>query len=219
MNKKKATPTKQGRSRISPQQGPVSLKNAPQQDPVVDLNRHRFSRPNTGPSHQRTGNIIWLLVAHRSDAKLFKSAGRHADVRLVREFDFPDGRRQNREIDTDAKGSRYSGAAGRGNSRSGTGPSSQMKHGLDPHVEAAEHLSDLFAKDLAIILRDGRTHEEFDELILVAEAGFLGKIRSFLDKETGRRVIRTLNRNLTGLPMPALVEHLNELVLNRRQVA
>lgn len=162
--------------------------------------------------------MIWILVAHRADARLFKSSGRLGDVRLVRELDFPDGRRQNREIDTDAKGSRYSTSAGRGNgsSHGGGAPASQMKHGLDPRMEAVEHLSDIFAKELAVILREGRTHNEYDDLILVAEPGFLGKVRKFLDKDTARKVVSTIDRNFTGLPMPELVKHIDELAHEAR---
>src|SRR5689334_21505899 len=128
--------------------------------------------------------MIWILVAHRADARLFKSSGKRGDLRLAREFDYPDGRRQNREIDTDGSGKRFVSTGGRDKA---------TQHGLDPQMEAAEYLTDVFAKELALILRDGRTHNEYDEVILVAEAGFLGKIRKFLDKATSRMVSEARN--------------------------
>ncbi len=163
--------------------------------------------------------MIWILVAHRSDARLFKSTGKRNSLSLIREFDYPDGRRQNREIDTDGKGSRYSSSAGRGNASHGNAPSSQMKHGLDPQLEAAEHIADIFAKELATILRDGRTHNEYNELIIVAEAGFLGKLRKFIDKETNKLISETVNRNLNGLSESELASQLEELVFSTRKVA
>lgn len=164
--------------------------------------------------------MIWIMVAHRSDARLFKSSGRPGDMHMIREFDYPEGRRQNREIDTDAKGSRFSTSAGRGNSTAhgGGNPSKQMKHGLDPQMEAAEHLSDIFAKELAMILRVGRTKNEYDEIILVAEPGFLGKIRKFLDKETSRMVSATLNKNLTAFSLPQQVLQLKEFIRITRRL-
>src|SRR4051812_36516714 len=135
--------------------------------------------------------MIWIMVAHRANALLLKSSGKRGDLSVIRQFDFPEGRRQNREIDTDAKGSRYSATAGRGNASQGSAPSHQMKHGLDPQVEASEHIADIFAKELATILDEGRTKNEFDEVILVAEPGFLGKIRRFLNKQTAQRITAT----------------------------
>lgn len=169
----------------------------------------------------KSTSIIWVLVAHRSDAKIIKTTERHREYRMVRQFDYPEGRKQNREIDTDAKGSNYSSTAGRGNSTAhGAGaPSQQMKHGLDPQVEATEHLANVFAKELAEALREGRARNEYDELILVAEPGFLGKLRLHIDKETAKRVASTLNRNLSALPMHDLEPHLDELVRDSRKVA
>lgn len=164
--------------------------------------------------------MIWILVAHRADARLFKSNGKLGDIQLIKEFDHPEGRRQNREIDTDAKGSRYSTTAMRGNSPRGNAPSMQhRKHGMDPVVEAVEHISDIFAKELATILRDGRTRNECQEVILVAEPAFLGKLRKFIDKDTGRMVSTTLNRNLSDLPVHEQVRHLDALVHSNRKVA
>lgn len=163
--------------------------------------------------------MIWILVAHRAHALLFQSSKKNRETQLLRKLEYPEGRRQNREIDTDAKGSRYSTTASRGNSTTGKGPNMQMKHGLDPHIEAVEHLSDIFAKELAIILRDGRTHNNFSEAILIAEPGFLGKIRKFLDKETSSMVSATVNRNLTSLSLTEIVHQLEEVIHSTRRVA
>jgi protein required for attachment to host cells len=163
--------------------------------------------------------MIWILVAHRADARIIRSTGRRGSLHLVSQFEHPEGRKQNREIDTDAKGSRPSANSGQGHTTGGAGSSGHMRHGLDPHLEAVEHIADIFAKALALKLREGRTQHEFDEVILVAEPGFLGKIRRFLDKQTNAMVSATLNRNLTALPMHELTGPLDELVHDTRKVA
>lgn len=163
--------------------------------------------------------MIWILVAHRADARLLSSNGRRGGLQLVREFQHPEGRRENREINTAPAGSRHSATAGQGHTTGGAGSSSRMRHGLDKQVEAVEHVADVFAKELSIFLREGRTRNEFDELILVAEAGFLGKLRKYLDKETSAMVSASDNRNLTSLPMHELSGPLEHLVLETRRVA
>jgi len=150
----------------------------------------------------------WILLAHRSGARLYVASGN--EIRILREVDNPDGRRQNREIDTDAKGSRFSTVAGR-SSPSGTFHSRQQKHGLDPQMEAAEHLADGFAHQLCEWLNQGRARSEFDELVVVAEPGFLGKIKRFLDKETQARLIEAIPHNWTALPKKQLQDKLKEL--------
>ena len=147
-------------------------------------------------------------MAHRSAAKLFVVSG--DQIRTVKTFEFPDGRRQNREIDTDAKGSRYSSSAGRS---APTAPfrSRQQKHGLDPQMEAAEHLADGFAHELCHYIYLGRTQNKFEELIVVAEPGFLGKIRRFLDKQSKLLLSRAISQNWADLPKKQLQNKLQEL--------
>ncbi len=133
---------------------------------------------------------------------------------LVKAIPFPDGRKQNHEIDADDQGSRFSSVAGRGNSSThGAGaPSHQQKHGLDRHEEATEHKANVFARELCHLLHDGRTHGQYDELILVAEPHFLGRLRSFMDKETSNHVLTSVNHNWIDLSDADLKERVREVV-------
>lgn len=79
--------------------------------------------------------------------------------------------------------------------------------------------ADVLAHRLALFLREGRTHQEFNDLVLVAEPGFLGKIGRFLDKETSRHLIGTLNQDWSDLPDREIYGKIRELVLEQNQKA
>ena len=149
-----------------------------------------------GNSSQRT----WILLAHRSGAKLLLSTGLKDKVKVVREFLHPEGRRRNQDIDHESKADHFD-------------------PGLDPQEDGVEHRVEAFAHDLAKVLRDGRTHKDYDHLLIAAEPGFLGKIRACLDKETARHVIGTLNHNLFDLPQRELDKHIRDMLIDCRVVA
>lgn len=175
--------------------------------PVPGMNRFDFEAKN---------HRIWVLLAHRSGAKLYSASSHESQLQLIQEISFPEGRRQNREITSDAEGQRYNAPAASTISAGGgsaAGPSRhQQKHGLDPNTEAVEHLADVFAHDVCNVLHAGRTHDKFDELILVAEPSFLGKLHHFLDARTTDRVVASLNQNWIDLPKKLLQEKLSTII-------
>lgn len=157
----------------------------------------------------------WILIANRAEAKVLEADWRIDHLEVVKDIPFPDGRKQNREIDADVYGTRFSSIAGRGNNSSvhgGGTPSRQQKHGLNRHEESTEHKANVFAKKLCNLLHDGRTHNEYDELILVAEPHFLGRIRSFLDKETANHVITSVNENWVPLRTNVLQKKIRKAI-------
>ncbi|MEO5971210.1 MAG: host attachment protein [Bdellovibrionia bacterium] len=163
----------------------------------------------------------WILLAHRSGAKLFSSIGYGKDLKQLQEFNFPEGRLRNHDIDTDDKGRRYSSVAGRANSGGGhsPAPSHQQKGGLDRHEGAVSHIAEIFAQRLAGRLQKGRIDNEYERLILVADPRFLGLLRGCIDKETARRVVETSSHNYTDLPKNDLNEYLIKLVSGHQEAA
>ena len=137
----------------------------------------------------------WILLAHRSGARLFSSIGYGKDLKQLQEFNFPEGRLKSQEIDTDDNG------------------------GLEKQEGAVFHIAKLFAHQLAEHLRQGRVDNAYDRLILIAEPRFLGMLRSHLDKETAKKIIETTRRNYTDLPKNDLTQCLKNIISGHQEAA
>lgn len=73
--------------------------------------------------------------------------------------------------------------------------------------------ADAFARHLALMLERDRSRGRFDELILVAEPGFLGKLRAYFGKRTGSLGnVKTVNKELIHVSAKNLRLHLNNVL-------
>jgi protein required for attachment to host cells len=122
----------------------------------------------------------WIIAADASRAKVLQVTDREQLVE-VEDFVNPEGRLQNREIDSDARG-RFPG----GNT-------------WQPGVEAVEHRSELFAKRVADYLEKARAERRYDRLVLAAAPKYLGQLRKELHKEVEKLVAEELPKDLSWL--------------------
>jgi protein required for attachment to host cells len=124
--------------------------------------------------------ITWIVAADASRAKVLQVTDREQLVE-VEDLVNPEGRMQNREIDSDARG-RFPG----GNT-------------WQPEVEAVEHQVGLFAKRVGERLESARQEGRYDQLVLVAPPKFLGALRKELHKEVEKLVAEELPKDLSWL--------------------
>lgn len=141
----------------------------------------------------------WILVAHRGGARLFENRGPGKGMALLQNFDNPAGKLKNQEIDSDRPG-RHTDA--RNNNRHGYG------HDQEPTV----HIAELFAKQLANTLDQGRQKQQFSRLILVADPRFLGLLRSNLPNPTATLVTDALDKDLGQVEARDLPKYLSSVV-------
>jgi protein required for attachment to host cells len=141
----------------------------------------------------------WVLVAHRSGARIFVNDGPGKGLRLIQTLDHPEGRLKNREIDTDRPGSAF-------------GNGTLERHALERHETSHEKLSEDFARSLASVLEDARTHQRFDRVFIVADPSFLGMVRSFLSNQTAALVAGSLSKDLAYVKDAQMTEHLEALI-------
>ena len=137
----------------------------------------------------------WILSANRSNASLFESDWPGKSVRRIQDIPHPQGRMQNKDIDTDKPG-RVFDSFGEG------------RHSTSPKQEPTEHIAQQFALDLAELLNKGRLTNAYDKLVLIAEPKFLGVLRAALDKNTESLVIQTVNKELLDVKEEDLAEYL-----------
>lgn len=145
----------------------------------------------------------WVVVAQKAGARFMEHKsgyGRH--LVMVRELEHPDGRKRNHEIDSDRPGQASSGGSG---SPAGRGT---MRRSMNHEETAHEHQVKQFANTIATELSKLRASGAFDQLLLVAEPGFLGLLRDALDKPTSAVVIDSVPKNLSIERPNEVAEHL-----------
>lgn len=140
-------------------------------------------------------STTWILVAHRSGARIFEQARTHAGLRLVATIEHPAGRLREGEIKADRPG--------RVNDRFGA-----HRHGLARGESSVEHYAAEFARELAEELREARLGKRYDRLLLVAGPKLLGKVREALDRDTATLVEGSLSRDLQDIAERDLPSHL-----------
>jgi protein required for attachment to host cells len=141
----------------------------------------------------------WVLVAHRSGARLFENRGPGKGLELLQTVDHPAGKLRNREIDSDKHGRSFD--------RRGAG-----RHAYSTEQNPTMHIAELFAKQLADMLDEGRTHQRYAQLVLVADPRFLGILRTALTPPTAALVAASLDKDLGNADAGELAKKLEDLI-------
>lgn len=137
----------------------------------------------------------WILIADASRARIFEvEDGQH--LQLVRELLYPKGRAMAQELVSDEPGRLAKGGGG------------QVFSAMDPRTSPHEVEAKHFAAQLAHALHDGRVHNKYESLALVAPPHFLGLLRDGLDPEVGKMVVAAVNSDYTHAPEHELHHHL-----------
>jgi protein required for attachment to host cells len=139
----------------------------------------------------------WFVVADGASARIL---ARDADGRnfvVVEERDWPEARVPTRELVSDKPGrSQERGAVGR----------HAMQATSDPH----RLKKDEFARELARSINRAGAEGRFDDLVLVAPARTLGKLKRELDGPARAKLSASLPKDLTKIPHDRLQDHLGE---------
>jgi protein required for attachment to host cells len=141
----------------------------------------------------------WILVAHRSGARLFENSGPGKGLELLQNIDNPAGKLKNQEINSDKPGRSFD--------RRGGG-----RHAYSAEQDPTTHVAEHFAKQLGALLEDGRTEQRYSRLVLVADPRFLGLLRGSLPAQTAALVSATLDKDLGGIEPRDLPRHLENVV-------
>jgi protein required for attachment to host cells len=144
-------------------------------------------------------NTTWILVAHRSGARIFENKGPNKGLSLLQDIPHPEGRLKNRDIGADKPGRSFDSHG-------------QARHALGTEQEPTAHLAEQFAKQLGATLDDGRNHQRYTKLVLVAEPRFLGNLRAALSAPTAALVTASLGKDLGSVELHDLPKHLADTV-------
>ena len=141
----------------------------------------------------------WVLVAHRSGARLFENRGPGKGLELLKTVEHPAGKLRSHDIDSDKHGRSFD--------RRGGG-----RHAYSNEQDPTTHIAEQFAKQLAELLDDGLTQQRYVQLVLVAEPRFLGILRAALNSTTAALIVATLAKDLGNTDARDLPKFLEDLV-------
>lgn len=144
----------------------------------------------------------WILVAHEGGARLFANDGPGKGLGLVETIDHPEGRTPERDMVSDRPGRSF-------RKDSGDPSRASMGQSEGPHDRAVAD----FARLLAQKLKQARTQNQIQRLVLVAAPRFLGTLRSSLDGPTSQLVVGSINKNLASSKEAELIKHLGEVIV------
>jgi len=135
----------------------------------------------------------WVLVAHRTGARLFEHKGR--ELALLRSIENAAGRVEDHDIETGPQRTFDSHAQGR--------------HAADRGDSVHERAATTFAHELARLLDEGRSRSGVKRIVLVAEPHFLGLLRAELGGATAALVTATVSKDLYAVNVADVLGHLD----------
>jgi protein required for attachment to host cells len=141
----------------------------------------------------------WYAIANATEAAIYRD-GPRTRFEFVERWRNPRARRKELELDSDRAGHVTHPATRR------TGHS--LGRARVHHSAQAER----FARFLAGKLNSAQHSGEFDELVLVAGAQFLGMLRPLLTKEAQWKLVGEIPRDLHGEPPATLQSHIRAVL-------
>lgn len=123
---------------------------------------------------------VWILVGDASEARIFSyEAG--GSLSLIDQLTHPESRLKGSDVASDRPGHYQSKGTGHGAFTAGSDPK--------------EYEVERFAHQLATYLDDGRRHNKYDSLILVAAPHFYGLLNKSLNKHVKEMVSQAIEKD------------------------
>ena len=136
-----------------------------------------------------------VLVADGRKMLFFRNHGDENQIDLRTEAHDARTDRKNREIKTDAPGT--------------TKQSFGFGHSTYEETDFQQQEEDRWVKDAADELKARVLRNDFDALAVVAPPKALGVLKKYLHKEVEKRIVCTVNKEMSGRPIPDIEALLN----------
>ena len=140
--------------------------------------------------------MIWVLVADKSKAKLFKMTGRGGELKLDQEWEHPASRQREQDLTSDLPG-RVFDSEGNG------------RHAMSQEVDPKDHEAELFAHELITEMEKGATSGRFSRFYMIASPQFLGLLRKKMGSSLRDLVVDEVAKNLTAMDASEIREYLS----------
>lgn len=136
---------------------------------------------------------VWVVVANNSAAKFFK-AENNKILTEIHSMDHPEGRLQNREMNSDKPGRAFSSVGtGRSSLQSPVSPKSQESH--------------VFAKKIIDYLEGERGKNSFTKIYIASPPNFLGILRQTMKDPLVHLVADEVNKDIIHFTPDEIRKH------------
>lgn len=137
----------------------------------------------------------WIAVINRAEARFFETdSKKKGQLKYLSKLENPKGRLKAIDINADRPGTSFSSTTHRGR--------------LVQPQNPVERVSQMFAIEIANFLDHHRNLNSFDDLTIIVEPHYLGKIRAAFNKELLSLVTREIPKDLRSVSNEALKERL-----------
>jgi len=93
---------------------------------------------------------------------------------------------------------------------------SPTRHAYEPHSDWHELQKDIFAKELATLLKDAYQTQKFEELSIVSPPQMLGLLRFHLNNSpVHTRIIKEADKNILAMPLEQVQDYVDSLPVKR----
>lgn len=139
----------------------------------------------------------YVLVANRSEAKIFALHNKGSELKLQKSWSNRFGHSSDQDIYTDKPGRQ---------------PATGQGHVGDsmPRKDATEQEAERFAGDVIDWLDSKRKTDKIYHIDIIAEAGFLGKLRNKMNKQTEELVNKVVDKDVINADEARLLAYLRD---------
>jgi protein required for attachment to host cells len=138
---------------------------------------------------------IRIVIANQIEARFFDTFGRRQPLIPAGVLSNPSGRLHDQDLDADRPGRVFNGSA-----RAGQSGRASLRHGADGERSTRQHAIESFARRIGAELEKARLAHRFDCVVLVAEPGFLGRLRKALPAAVRAQVAASIPHDLVNQP-------------------
>ena len=143
----------------------------------------------------------WVVLANRSEAKIFRLNRKGPDLKLLKTMEQPEGKLKNEKFETDRPGvtkNRYKGS-------NNTSSLTKSKNTKDRKIE-------IFGKKIVEELDKARKENNCDKVIFIVESGFKGVLAKELAQKGLKKIVHEMvNKNYINLKEEEIVSRLNDI--------
>ena len=140
----------------------------------------------------------WILVANASEAKLYTNTGISKGLEVISTFDHPESRKKSSDLVSDRSGHMQSVGNGHG--------------ARQPASDPKQHEHELFAREIAHHIEQGRTSNQYQRLIIAAEPHFHGLLNNLFSSQVRSLISENLEKDYTKATQKELCRHLEKYV-------
>jgi len=145
----------------------------------------------------------WIVVADGSRARFYRVADDARSIAATEaRLESARARGKAEDLVTDRAGRAFDSAG-------------QGRHAMEPETTPHEREKERFQTRVARALRDALAEGEVERVVLVAEPGTLGALRSELPDMVRERVVAELDKDHTETPLDTLFEQVRTLLPSR----